>query len=274
MMMPLGDRPEFMMRPSGSMMLEPDGSFRIHGVTGGSYRLNVQVELANGEREVGHLEIAAGDEDISGVVLSTYGPTTITGRVVVEPASARRPEMMSIGAMAIEDRMSFGGQEDAIVKPDGTFELKVFHSPVTLHQAGPLQGWVQSSVRWKGHEVRGGLQFDLDQPVEGVELVLRRATSRITGTVSGVARASEEDAQGTVIAFGDGVEDPAGIGIVAMVPIRDGRFTLGPMAAGDYQVVAPGPIDLPEARPLAATAQRDSSYSLAASSMPRLGTPF
>jgi len=242
-MMPLGDGPQFMMGPSGSMMLEPDGAFRIPGVTAGSYRLSVQVELANGERELGHLEVTAGDEDISGIVLSTYGPTTITGRVVVEPAGARPPERISIGAMAIDDRMNFGGQEDALVKPDGTFELKVFHSPVKLHQSGPLQGWVQSGVRWKGHDVRGGLNFDLGQPVEGVELVLRRATSRITGTVSGVARASEEDDKGVVIAFRDSGDDPTGSGIAGMVPIREGRFTFGPMAAGDYQVVAVRALD-------------------------------
>jgi len=236
-MMPLGDAQEFMMGPSSSMMLEPDGSFRIRSVTAGSYRLSVQVELTNGEREVGQLEVAAGDQDISGLVLSTHGATRLRGRVLVEPAGARRPEMMSVGAMALDDRMNFGG-EDTIVKPDGTFELKVFHSPVKLYQSGPLQGWAQSGVRWKGHDVRGGLNFDLGQPVEGVELVLRRATSRITGTVSGVARASEEDAEGTVIAFGDDGDDLAGVGIIGVVPVRDGRFTFGPLAPGDYQVVA------------------------------------
>ena len=237
-MMPQGDRVEFMMGGSGSMMLEPAGSFRIHGVTPGSYRLSVQVELTNGEREVGHLEVAAGDEDISGLVLSTHGPTTITGRVVLEPAGAQRPEMMSISAMAIGNRINFGGQETVVVKPDGTFELKVFDSPVKLYQSGRLEGWVQSGARWKGHDVRGGLTFDVGQAVEGVELVLRRATSRITGGVSGTVRASGGDAEGTVIAFGDGGEDPAGVGIVGIVPVRDGRFTLGPMSAGAYQVVA------------------------------------
>lgn len=235
-MMPLSDPPAFMMSPSGSMMLGPDGSFRIHGVTPGSYRLSVQVELANGEREVGQFEVAAGDEDISGLVLSTHGATTVTGRVVVEPAGARRPEMMSVGAMPIDDRMNFGG-EDAIVKPDGTFELKVFHSPVKLYPSGPLQDWAQSGVRWKGHDVRGGLSFDPGQPVEGVELVLRRATSRITGTVSGGVRAGEDD-EGAVIVFHQGDDSVQGIGMAGSVPIRDGRFTFGPMAAGDYQVVA------------------------------------
>lgn len=154
------------------------------------------------------------------------------------PPARGGQRLMSIGAMAIDDRMNFWGQEDAIVKPDGTFELKVFHSPVKLYQSGRLQGWVQSGVRWKGHDVRGGLNFDLGQPVDGVELVLRRATSRITGSVSGVQREGEDDNEGTVIVFHQGDENQRGIGMAGSVPIRDGRFAFGPMAAGDYQVVA------------------------------------
>ncbi len=238
-LMPKGDdRAELNMGASSPVMVERDGTFRIDGVTAGTHRLSVRVELSNGEAEVGQLEVTASDEDISGLVVSTHGATTVTGRVVAEPAGARLPEMISVGAMAIGDRMNFGGQEDAIVKPDGRFELKVFHSPVKLYLAGLLEGWAQSGVRWKGHDVRGGLNFDPGQPVEGVEFGLRRATSRITGTVSGVVRDGEDGREGTAIAFRDGADDFSGSGVAGMIPIRGGRFTFGPMAAGDYQVVA------------------------------------
>ena len=58
-----------------------------------------------------------------------------------------------------------------------------------------------SGVRWKGHDVRGGLMFEPGQPVEAVEIVARRAASHIAGVVTGVTRAGEDDDEGTVIVF-------------------------------------------------------------------------
>jgi hypothetical protein len=237
MLMPLGDQPEFM-GMSGQAMVDPDGSFRIPGVTAGNYTLSIRVELANGEQQMGQADISAGDEDIADVVVSTYGATPITGRVVTEPAGARLPEMLSVGAQPLSNRMQFVGSQDAQVKPDGTFELKVFESPVKLFQSGQSAGWAQSAVRWKGHDVSGGLHFEAGQRVAGVEIVVRKTTSRINGAVTGASPSGDRDNEGAVIAFRDGGEDLAGLGVSAMAPIRDGRFSLGPMLAGDYQLIA------------------------------------
>jgi hypothetical protein len=237
MLMPLGDQPEFGMS-SGQTMVDPDGSFRIPGVTAGNYTLSIRVELANGEQQVGQLDISAGEEDIFDVVVATYGATSITGRVVTEPAGARLPEMFSVVAQPLSDRMQFAGTQDAQVKPDGTFELKVFQSPVKLFQTGQNAGWAQSAVRWKGHDVSGGLNFEAGQRVAGVEIVVRQTTSRINGAVTGASPSADSDNEGAVIAFREGGEDPAGLGVSAIAPIRDGRFSLGPMLAGDYQLVA------------------------------------
>jgi Carboxypeptidase regulatory-like domain len=237
MLMPVGDQLEFM-GMSGQAMVDPDGSFRIPGVTAGNYTLSIRVELANGEQQVGQVDISAGDEDISDVVVATYGATPITGRVVAEPAGTRLPEMLSVGAQPLGERMQFVGTQDAQVKPDGTFELKAFQSPVKLFQMGQSAGWAQSSVRWKGHDVSGGLHFEAGQRVAGVEIVVRKTTSRISGAVTGASLSAEGGNEGAVIAFRDGAEDVAGLGVSAIVPIRDGRFSLGPMLAGDYQLVA------------------------------------
>ena len=239
MIMPKGDdRPEINMGASSPLMVERDGTFRIPGVTAGTHRLSVYIELSNGETEVGQLDVTAGDEDIAGLVLSTHGATTLAGRVVVEPAGARRPEVISVSARTSHERMDMQGNQDAMVKPDGTFELKVFHSPVKLSPSGDLEGWAPSGVRWKGRQVRGWLNFELGHPVEGVELVLRRATSRMAGSVSGVLRGSEDASEGTVVALRDGGDDSTESGVAGIVPIRDGRFILGPMPAGQYQLVA------------------------------------
>ena len=238
MLTPVGDQTDFMGMASGQTMVDPDGSFRIPGVIAGNYTLSVRVELANGEQQLGRVDISAGDEDISDVVVPTYGATPITGRVVAEPAGTRLPETLRVGAHPLSDRMQFVGTQDTQVKPDGTFELKVFQSPVKLFQTGQSAGWAQSAVRWKGHDVSGGLHFEAGQRVAGVEIVVRKTTSRISGVVTGASPSAEGGNEGAVIAFRDGAEDMAGLGVSAIVPIRGGRFSLGPMLAGDYQLVA------------------------------------
>lgn len=131
------------------------------------------------------------------------------------------------------------GSEGTVASPkDWTFELKAYHSPVLLHASVRSGGWIQSAVRWKGQDVGNGLAFEPGQAVEGVEIVMRRMASRITGSVSGVVREGEDDHEGTVLVFHKNDEHREGIGMAASVPIRDGRFSIGPMAAGDYQVVA------------------------------------
>ena len=93
-------------------------------------------------------------------------------------------------------------------------------------------------MRWKGNDVSGGITFEPGQRVEGIEVVLRRAASRLTGSVSRRTGVRETSSEGVVIAFRDGGDDPAGLGVAGMVPIRDGRYALGPLPASEYQLVA------------------------------------
>ena len=103
-----------------------------------------------------------------------------------------------------------GGEGAVASSRDGTFELKVYHSPVKLHASVRSPDWAQSSVRVKGRDVTRRLSFESGQVIEGVEITLRRTTSRVTGTVSGVSR-DAEDHEGTVLLFrrDDGDDVPA-----------------------------------------------------------------
>jgi len=217
-----------------------DGTFEIPAVPSGTYRLNAIAARVSGEPRFGAVEVAVNDQDISGIVVATQGPTIVRGRVVLTPGGATLPGPIGIGASSISQTRFVGyGTEGAVAKPDGTFELNVFQPPVKLYAQVPANGWHQSSIRWKGNDISGGLIFEPGQIVEGVEITLRQTTSRVTGSVSGMERTGEDD-EGTVIVFRNGPDDdqPAGAGIVALAPIREARFSAGPLPAGDYQVVA------------------------------------
>ena len=76
------------------------------------------------------------------------------------------------------------------MEPDGTFEIeKALLSPVTVTQNGPLEGWTVKAVRWKGEDIgTAGLQFTPGEPVTGIEVVLGRVASRLTGSSVQVRR--------------------------------------------------------------------------------------
>jgi Carboxypeptidase regulatory-like domain len=216
----------------------PDGTFTFSGVPAGNYRLGVRLLAAPGEERIGELDVAAGQEDITDLVVPTVGPTVIRGRVIA-PTSATLPAVVGVNATPLRSGMHMASNEGAIVSAhDATFELKAYSSPVLFRASVRSEEWAQSAVTWKGRDVSRGLSFESGQVIEGVEITLRRTTSRVTGTVSGVSRGAD-DHEGTVVLFrrDDGDGSP-GNDIAGTAPIRDGRFTTKGLAAGEYQVIA------------------------------------
>jgi Carboxypeptidase regulatory-like domain len=238
------DHQEDLGGPIEGFMLEPDGSFTATDVVAGRYRLGVRAELVTGQTETAEMEIVVGDEDLSDLVVATRGPARIVARVVTEPEGAPLPEDMRFEAQPVGGNAPFGSgnRDSGRVKPDGTVEFELFHSPVKFIQAGPMPGWTVKYARWKGRVIGPeGLVAALGERLTGVEIVLHRVASQIAGTVAGIARppaGSDADQEATAIVFREVAEDEEGFGIAAMVPIRDGAFLTGTLPAGDYQVVA------------------------------------
>jgi len=224
----------------GGHNVAPDGRFHVDAVPEGSHQLDAWVETNDGTNEVGQLLVTVAESDLSEVVIRTFGPTILRGRVVVDPPGTPLPTRIRVHAHSFGPGMQMTRDEPARVGSDGTFELKAFRSPVRVN-AILEEGWFTKAVRWKGQFVgRGGISFSTGESVAGVEVVIGRATSRITGTATGITRrtAIDEDDEGTVLIFRSTTRHEAGFDVVAKAPIRDGRFSIGPLTAGDYQVIA------------------------------------
>ena len=139
----------------------PDGTFTFSGVPAGNYRLWVRLLGAPTEERVGELDITAGQDDLDDLVVPTFGPTLIRGRVIVDASVAPGP--IGVGASQLGRGIHTMGGEGAVASSrDGTFELKVYHSPVKLHASVRSPDWAQSSVRLKGRDVSRGQSSDLD----------------------------------------------------------------------------------------------------------------
>jgi hypothetical protein len=206
--------------------------------------LVVRAELVTDQIETAEMEIVVGNEDISGLVVATHGPATIVARVVTEPEGAPLPDDMRVDAQPVGGNAPFGSgnPNNGRVKPDGSVEFELFHSPVKFTQASPMPGWTVKYARWKGRVIGPeGLAVARGERVTGVEIVLHRVASRISGSVAGIARppiGSDAGQEAMAIVFREVAEGEEGFGIAAMVPILDGTFRTGPLPAGDYQVVA------------------------------------
>lgn len=237
MLIPLGADSGPVMGNERLAEIKRDGTFAFTGVPAGNYHLSVRLNAAPGEERIGELDVTAAEEDIADLVVPMYGPTVIRGRVIL-PSATEVSGPIGVTAFPIRQRIQMMGTEGVVASTkDGTFELKAYHSPVRLHAYVRSGGWAQAAVRWKGQDVARGLSFDTGQPVEGVEILLRRTSSRINGAVSDASR-DEQDNEGIVVLFQSVDDGSGGNGIVAMVPVRDGRFATGVLPAGDYQAVA------------------------------------
>ncbi len=189
-----------------NISVRSDGRFRSQLVPAGRYTLSVQTHGSEGEREAGSVEIVVGDSAITDVVVVTRPPTRISGRVVTETSGRRLPHPILLGPSTVrrQSAQPYQGGEGGTVKPDGTFEIKSYFSPVRVIQSGALEGWTIKTVRWKGEDVgTAGLQFTPGEPVTDVEVVLGRLASRLTGTVSGTKKTmiDGEEHEGFVVLF-------------------------------------------------------------------------
>jgi hypothetical protein len=224
-----------------SFVVGPDGTLSGGPIPAGRYTLSVQTMNLKGEREAGIVDLVVGESDISGLVVETRPPTRISGRVITDPPGRPLPHPIQLGPATLrQHKDAFHGGEGGTAMPDGTFEIKSYYSPVRVQQGGPIAGWTVKAVRWKGEDVTTtGLNFTPGDAVVGVEVVLGRLASRITGTVAGLRShvADDEEREGAVLLFrrqpGETDDRPGG-----MASIRNGAYVFNGLPAGTYQIVA------------------------------------
>jgi hypothetical protein len=193
--------------------------------------------------EYGAVAVTAAADDVAlGAIRTTRG-ATLSGRVVFEGQRPESSDPMRI--MTLEGRPDaplpfVWGGGPAIVRPDGTFELKGLGGVRMLRLMNAPAGWIVRSVRLDGVDVTDtGIEFRGTETVNGLEVILSRKLTEISGGVTVSARKPTSDY--TVIVF---AEDPAKWRVpsrrwVAGVRAgRDGRFRVRGLPPGAYLAVA------------------------------------
>jgi hypothetical protein len=201
---------------------------------------------ASGSHEyAGRLAVSVGDRDVNGVVVPLRRAVTMTGRVVLEgftPDPALRAVPTTIQAEPAYGNATLGIPSVWVSSGDrAEFRLTGLMAGEYALSVSPPEGHVKSIV-WAGRDY-AGRAFDAGggQDFNDVVITLTKAEARISGAVRDAQGRSAAGAH--VLAF---PADPALRMGYGFTPRRfasrrassAAAFSIGPLPAGDYFVVA------------------------------------
>jgi len=216
----------------------PGGAFSFRHVPPGEYRLRVYGERSPSDTgEFASLPVVVADQDVTGLVVVTSSGATATGRIVFEEG-AKPDARVFVRTAATSPGAAFTNTSVG-VEPDLTFTATRLIERRTFGLGQPPEGWFLKSVTHKGVDITdSGYDFKPGEQVSGIQILLTRRATTLTGTVQDdrgdpigdytvVAFSSDRNKWGYLTRF-----------VRSVRPDQDGRFALRGLPADDYLVVA------------------------------------
>ena len=229
------------------------GRFVILNVDPGNYELvavfTPESPLDARERETTTVAVTVGSTDIENLTVRTKRPARVSGFVVFdEGVPEKGPGNMEVMVRA-EPAAAPGllrVTPTARVRDDLSFELAGLHESGRLTVVGQPQDWVVKSVFYQGRDVANQpVSFETTTDPRAIEIHLTNRVAYVTG------RAIAPDSRSLMVVLlpADRSQWTTSAGIAAQGGVRpDGTFTVGPVAAGEYLVLAATPQEFVEMR--------------------------
>jgi hypothetical protein len=231
---------------TGGGQVRPDGTFTVGGLAPGTYTLRAQrmAPSADGP-EAAMTTITVTGDDLTDVQLVAAKPSTLTGRIVVDPAAASslpRPVMIRAFPASVS-MIPAPPPPPARMGDDFTFEIKSTPGVMRLMLGGAFgpapADWSIRSVRVNGVDVTdAGIEFKPNEDISGVEVEL---TNKVT-TISGMVKTSrgETSKDYTAIMFAQDKQKWIGNGRYQSAgrPDQEGRFKISGLPPGEYYIIA------------------------------------
>jgi hypothetical protein len=223
--------------------IHADGSFSVGGLAPGEYVLRAMSGFAGPDAlaNAATAKVTLNGADVEGLRLMSTAPSTISGKIVVDPASAGslKPETVRLMAMP-KDSSDIGlmiPQPPQPTKADGTFQLKSSAGTFTLNLM-QAPNWMIKSVKHNGANLlENGLEVRTGEDIENLQVEVTDRFPELSGSVAD--ERGRPVLEFTTIAF---PQQPAQPGSMARSsigrPDQDGRFKIRPLPAGSYYVVA------------------------------------
>ena len=181
-----------------------DGTFTITNVAPGSYTLTALSGAgrnAGPDSERGSASIAVAGEDLTGITVITSHGAMVTGTVGGRWGSATQPQVTGLRVTARPVPFERGlGTRPARVDADGTFTLTNLFGPTQISVNGLSREWLVEAIVVAGSDVTDTLfDFQPNELIEGVEIVLTDRITQVSGSVSDSDGAPASDY--TVVVF-------------------------------------------------------------------------
>jgi len=236
---------------AGTTQVRPDGTFTVSGLAPGTYTLRTQrMGPPVDGPEIAMATVTVAGDDITDVQLVATKPSTLTGRIIVDPAAASLlPRTLTIGAFpASFTGMPMPSPPPARMADDYTFELK---SPPGLYRLNLVpagQGWTIRSVRLSGNDITdAGVEIKANEEIHALEVELTNKLTTITGLVTN-ARGDGVKDYTTIVFAQDAARWTGNTRYVSQGrPDQDGRFKINGLPPGEYYIVALDRVDSGEA---------------------------
>ena len=225
--------------------VRPDGTFIISKMTAGEYTL--RAVMFPPRKETATVNITVGTEDLKDVRLIAAPPSTISGRVVVDPAQAQSlPNPMMFTASPVDNQF-FMGMEPTRVGDDLSFTMSAVAGRYRINWMNLSAGWMIRAIRINNTDVTDDdLVVKPGENIGGVEIELTNRSSSIAGTVMGRSGVPSKDYRLIIFAADKKLWTTASSRYFRVgTPDKDGRFKVGGLPPGTYSVVALEHVDVP-----------------------------
>lgn len=233
-------RPAIAMQQGGNgMRVDQNGTFRISNVAPGRYQM--QARAGGREFELARMDLAVGTDDVDGLTLVTAPGAIVNGTIVSdtgEPFDFRSQQLQVAARPATPDAPGPGGMAGARVGDDWTFSLPNLNAAVVIRTGGP-QAWTLKSVTANGQDITDTpMEFPPGQTVSGVQIVLTKKISALSGQVTDAKGNPVLDATVVVFPSDEKLWTFQSRFIKAARPDQEGRYRVTALPAEDYLVVA------------------------------------
>ena len=207
-----------------------------------------------GPRQFANQPLNVADTDITGLVLQLGPGARLSGRVLMDGQDSfdfqRSPVRVGLQPLEPDSPGPMMGNTNAMVQPDGSFDLSGLFGQFLVRGYGPSNTWRLKTVRLDGRDVTD-VPLDLrgNMEVKDVEVVLTNRVSTLTVAVQDDRGAPVSDAM--VIVFADDAERwryPSRFVTVARPTAAADPYKITTLPPGRY-LAAAIPFD-PQADPL------------------------
>lgn len=213
--------------------------FSIRGVPPGEYLLSARRMASEWTAaEMGFAVVRVGDADVDQVVVRTWPPVSITGRI--EFAEGTPAAMPKVNVNTVGERVRKPGPSENLshVRGDLTFQLDGLFGPQLVQVFGAMRPRAVSSIRYRGEEIFGRA-VDLRSSADPGELVVT-LTSRSASVTPRLRVAGRQPSSGNMVAL-IAVDPATGAPLENALfrPIdAEGPFGLPVVRPGDYLIAA------------------------------------